>query len=258
MRWLLPLLLCACDEVAAERGIGEQCDPERACSAALLCLDGLCAERPTPPAPADATLPPVAHYDIVEVVETVSEVDVVADVPEVEDEVVAVTEMTLGPHDALTNPSETRLGLASGQAAAREVTAEVAAQPVAIEAVLAPPGAGIAACARYVPALWLPDVLGAFTVEPTWRAEAAIDVNASDAPTRLSLEGAPAIAPGQVRYGIVYDGPCIGFVYGPWLGLDASGDASSTFVWANVWIPGATLGLDGRWGLSLVVAVGLH
>jgi len=262
MRTLLPVLLAlaACDDTAPARGVGAQCDPERACAAPLLCLDGLCVERPVPPAPADATLPPVAHYDIVEVQSEDTEVVEVDDVtvPE-DDEVVTSIELALGPHDALTNPSDTRLGLAIGQAAARQVTVPAAALPVAIEAVLTSPSGtgGAAACGRYDLALWVADADGAFAVLPTWQSM-PIEVVAADDVVRLPLLDAPSLPAGELRYGLVFRGPCVGSTYPPWLGLDASGDPSSSFVWANVWIPGATLGLGGRWGLSLVVAVGLR
>lgn len=265
---------CGADDAssgATGGALGAECDPFAPCESPLLCLDGRCVARPAPPDVArDTEPPPLAHVDIVapdpdadasdadaasdDASDDAS--DVLDDGGDADAEIVGETELVLAPHEALENPSDTKLGLAPGQAAVRQVEVPEAASMAAIEAIAgAPGGAAQIACGLYAPALWLPEVGGDFAIMPTWRG-AAQPVRASDEPLRLAVEGdRPAIAPGPVRFGLVYEGPCPEATFGPWLVLDASGDPSDSFVWASAWIPGATLPLSGHWGLSLVVAV---
>ncbi|MFO0749249.1 MAG: hypothetical protein U1F43_26835 [Myxococcota bacterium] len=257
-------LASACGEASSERGAGAVCDPLARCDGALLCLDGRCVERPVPPAPPDTeTLPPLAHVDVVSSPDGESDAlsadDAASDADAPAGEVDGAsgeTRLVLGPHDALADPSDTKLGLAVGQAAVREVAVPAPAEVAGLEVVaVAPAGAQASACGLYAPVLWRPDGDGGFAVAPSWRAEAR-PLRASDAVISWAIDGErPTLAPGAVRFGLLYEGPCPDATFAPWLGLDASGDDSDSFVWAASWIPGHALALSGRWGLSLVVAL---
>ena len=252
---LLVLVLAACSTPMETRGEGAACDPTLVCDAPLVCVDGACAARPDAYIVPDAELPPQVIVDIVDVVtpeveDTERDVVVDSDAP---DEVGSELRVLLGPHDALVDPSDTRLGLAGGQAAAREVVVPGPAEVIGVEAVVSAPEGTSGACALYDVALWVDDPLTGFPVAPTFRST-AFHVSASTEPVRLDLAERVMVPAGRLRFGLVYGGPCEQS-FPPWLALDASGDASDTFVWANVWIPGASLSLDGRWGLSLAVAL---
>jgi len=252
-------------EAASPRGDGAPCDAETACAGDRLCVDGACVARGRAPEPATEPLAPPVWLDVVAPHEPDG-----ADVPDARDvteptdalddadavEVASELRIVLGPHDALADPSDTRLGLAVGQGAAREVEVPEAATAIALEVVPSVPAGLPGACGWYEAALWIPEPGGAFAAAPTWRSPPLLVATLTDV-AQVPLPERVPLPPGPLRFGLVYHGPCEAS-FAPWIAMDASGLTADSWVWAGVWIPGASLDLDGRWGLSLVVAVQLR
>lgn len=261
----LGVALGACaGEGAGSPGDGAACDAVTPCAGDRLCVDGRCELRAVPTPPEIEPLGPPAWLDIVSASDVVTsdadmtEPDVIDGVDRVDDdgsasEATSETRVLLGVHDALTDPSDTRMGLAAGQGAAREVVVVEPGEAVAIEVVMRAPVGAASACGWYELALWLPDARGIIVPEPAWRSAPRLVAAAADA-VDLALPERVPLPAGPVRFGLIYQGPCEAS-FAPWIGLDASGDASDSWVWAGVWIPGAALDLEGRWGLSLVIAL---
>ncbi|MCC6625042.1 MAG: hypothetical protein IT385_27590 [Deltaproteobacteria bacterium] len=247
-------------ESAAPPGEGAPCDAVTPCAGERLCVDGLCVARPTPPTrdwrEGGEPVAPAAWLDIVgsdATADVVAHDDADGTDAATEAEVASELRLVLGPHDALAEPADTRLGLVSGQGAAREVIVPAAAEAVAIDVVLRAPDGIATACGRYEVALWAPDAGGAFPVAPTWLS-APRAIATTDDVVRVALPERPPVEAGRLRFGLVFRGACEAS-FAPWIGLDASGDTGDSWVWADVWIPGAALDLEGRWGLSLVIGL---
>lgn len=261
--WLLALLAYAgCesgDGAAAPGGVGAACGPE-ACRAGLVCRDRLCSERGAAIV-SGPELPPVVTFDVVsaEVADVRDDAgdDDDGEVGEVRDEVTPGL-VFIGEHSADTAPSTMRLSLAEGQAAVRQfVVPPGPSQVIGLE-VYTTSIANAPACARFKLVVWLPDANGVFADGASWESEREALLNEAQVAQLVAAdEGAPLLAPGPVRAGLAYLGPCAGTSFNPWIALDQTGDTSDSFVWAGNWIPGSSLGLSGRWALRLVVGDGL-
>ncbi|PIE19377.1 MAG: hypothetical protein CSA66_02470, partial [Proteobacteria bacterium] len=172
----------------------------------------------------------------------------------------APTEVFVGEHTALVDPSDDALTLQGEQGAAAQLFVPAAGQPTVLE-VLAVDPLGVQGCGRYRPALWRPDAAagGAIASEPAWQG-AAVEVAGQALPQRVPLDGAPALPVGFVRAGLIYEGVCAGSVRQPLIATDASGIVDQTWVWiglgaAATWVDAATLRLSGRWALRLGVTI---
>lgn len=256
--WALGALL-ACDdgdESAVPGSIGAACGPTP-CEPGLVCRDGRCLER------ADATIedagpPPLIRFDVADSSLEALDAPESADSAPVAGDAVMEEVLFLGDHDALDDPSETRLTLGLGQAAMREVVVPDGPyrQPLVLE-VLATSVADLHACGRFAIELWVPDpASGTLAATPTWRSN-ELELYAAEVPQLLAMTGAPVVAPGPVRIGLSAVGSCEGATLPPWIVLDASGVVSDSFVWAGGWIAGVSLGLPGRWAVRLGVGAGL-
>jgi hypothetical protein len=267
MRRLILMLasLSACTEDLRQPVAGERCgDKDAACADGLVCVDGLCRVRPETPAPPTPPTPPVATFDIVAAPDLPAPTDTRQDdVPFETDTGPIVERLRLGAFDA-TAPADTRLALAIGQAAAAEIFVPINSRPELLRVTAWRPDT--ASCGLFRPLLWapralLPDGSATFGVFPDVIGLALpVEVRA-DTPTTIELpfpaELAPADGLGRAPYrvGARFEGPCTTSASTPFVLLDTSGDVADTFVWSEAWVPGADLGLPGRFALELQVVL---
>lgn len=271
MRWgLLAAHLAlgaACEESPPLPGPGERCAPSlpSACADGLACVDGLCRPLAPQPTPERPTPGPIATFDVVSP----------ADTPDASEPPDSTSETDTGPiveRVTLTtwdpdDPAETRLALAAGQAAAVGVFVPIESRPEQLLVVAWRPDAP--ACGLFRPLIWLPrtppgDPTGVdFPVMPDLIGVARPIPTAVGSPAFAALplpealeDGTPArLMRAPHRIGVRYEGPCTANDVAPYLQLDASGDTLDTWVWSDGWIPGADLGLPGRWAFALQLRV---
>jgi hypothetical protein len=260
----------ACEEDPALPGPGERCTTSlaSACADELVCVDGLCrprAQNPTPEVPGPDAL---ATFDIDSPEDTPDSTDT-TDSPDTSSDtdtgpiIERVTLTTWDPE----NPATTRLALGIGQAAAVGVFVPLDSRPEQLLVVAWRPDAP--ACGLFRPLVWLPrpsaddptvvdfpvmpDLIG--VARPIETAVGSQAFAALPLPETLEDGTAAKLARAPHRIGVRYEGPCTPNDVAPYLQLDASGDTRDTWVWSDAWIPGADLGLPGRWAFALQLRV---
>ena len=97
------------------------------------------------------------------------------------------------------------------------------------------------------------DDQGTWPLEPTWTGP-SLALLGRDIPQSVLLPDGPPVKIGAFRVGLLSVAACSTTPRQPRVLLDDSGLVAGTFVWARVgasatFIPGATLGLSGRWAL---------
>lgn len=288
------LLPAACDggagasDVVSGGGVGAMCSAVEACAGALLCVDGVCrvrAESPDAAAGSDASAPaiPDGLWDDVEAPDlpladagapdgqgdlenpdTDGPADTstdgssdgeVGDVGPVGDAIVLV----FGEDEADLHPGGGGLSLEVGQGWVTELTVPYAGRIVGMQALLLN-AFGPGSCARFAPAIWLPNAEGQFDDAPTWQGENGLALVGGAKPAIFFLSEKVPSKAGRIRLGLVLRGPCESEGPLPLLASDDSGDLSRTWLWApdalgSPWIDGELLGIEGRWGLSVLIEV---
>ncbi|MCB9730473.1 MAG: hypothetical protein H6746_18530 [Deltaproteobacteria bacterium] len=293
-RWLLALLLAlasgACGGASTEAslgaGEGESCAPQLPCAGDLLCVDGLCRVRaPGPDARATPDSPPPLPDGLWDDLPDVAAPD--QDVDEPLDAADADAAETIGPpedavdaevddtdagptgdaivlvfseDEAGMNPADTSLTLDDGQGWVTELTVPFSGQIVGMQALLVN-AFGPDSCARFWPAVWLPQPDGAFADTPTWQSPQSIALVGGPKPIVFFLAESVPSSAGRIRIGLIREGICeIGAPTMPVLRSDDSGDLSRTWLWVpdaagSPWIDGEDLGIEGRWGLAVLIEV---
>lgn len=259
-------VFAACADGEAPAALGDRCraSAPSACAPGLVCLDGLCRERPDAASPDELPLPPLATFDIVETaLEPDSEPPDTAPA-EVHDTRPDVERLVLGAFDA-AHPSELRLSLVVGQAAVREVLVPINSRPELARVTLWRPGAE-PSCGRYRPVLWAPRALlpeggATFGVFPDLVGEplALRLADGAATPFELPFPSAPPPA-GELgrapyRVGVRYEGPCPDTAATPHVLIDTAGPVPDTFVWSETFVPAAELSLPGRFAVALQIAI---
>lgn len=266
----LPLHLSGCEESSTIPGVGERCAPSlpSACADGLVCVDGLCKARSQGPSPETPPPGPIATFDVSDTVlpsdthDTTETTDSSA-APDTTPIIERVTVTTWDP----ANPAETRLALGMGQAAVVEVFIPIESRPEQLSVVAWRPDGP--ACGLFRALIWLPrtsprdpsavdfavmpDLIG--TARPVATAVGSPAFTALPLPEALPDTAPEPLARAPHRIGVRYEGPCTGSDVAPYIQLDASGDTLGTWVWSDAWIPGADLGLPGRWAFALQLRV---
>ncbi len=258
----LSALLAACSDTPTGAGPGFTCAaaPAPPCEPDLVCLDNVCRARPDAQSPAAIPLPPSASFDIV-LPDPPDIPDIVEDTSPPEPDLPPPERLLIGDFDD-TQPSDTRLGLAPGQAAAREVLVPAIATLELVRLRAWNPGP-TPACGRFRATLWPPRAVfpeggATFAITPDFIGPEQLVVAAASELVSIELPFAPLppiAGRAPYRFGALYEGPCEGATTTPFVLLDASGDATTSFVWAETWVPGDALELPGRWGLQLGIRV---
>ncbi len=286
--------VAACDGGAAASAApsggaeGAACTAAQACAGALLCVDGVCRVRagaPDAAAGPGRVLPPIPDglWDDVAAPD-IPALDAGApdagadlenqDIPELSD-APADAASDGGPGDigptgdaivfvfsedeAELHPGSGAISLEVGQGWVTELTVPYAGRIVGMQALLIN-AFGPGSCARFTPAIWLPNADGQFDDGPTWQGENGLALVGGAKPAIFFLpEKVPSKA-GRVRLGLVLRGPCETETPRPLLASDDSGDLSRTWLWApdalgSPWIDGELLGIDGRWGMAVLIEV---
>lgn len=270
---LFATLLCTsgCEDSSTVPGTGERCahgSVPSACAEGLVCVDGLCRQRTQGPLPETPPPGPIATFDV-------SDTAFAADVPDSLEPSDSSAETDTGPlieRVTLTtwdpaNPADTRLALGIGQAAAVDVFIPIESHPEQLFVVAWRPDGP--ACGLFRALIWLPrhppedPTVVDFAVMPDLigAARPVATTVGSPAFAALPLPEAPLDTPTEPlaraphRVGVRYEGPCTGSDVPPFIQLDSSGDLLGTWVWSDAWIPGADLGLPGRWAFALQLRV---
>lgn len=255
-------LACACGDDVSGAGLGFTCaaSPAPPCQPELVCLDTVCRLRPDAELPDPVGLPPSATFDIV-VPDPPDVPDLVQDTPTPEPDLPPPERLFIGDFDDSV-PSDTRLGLAVGQAAAREVLVPTIATLELVRVFAWNPGP-TEACGRFRATLWPPRAVfpeggATFAITPDFLGpeERVIVAPSARVTVDLPFSPLPPLA-GRAphRFGARYEGPCEDATSAPFVLVDASGDPTDSYVWAETWVPGDVLELTGRWGLQLGIRV---
>lgn len=288
------LLAAGCDGGAVTTAtvggaVGASCSAVQACEGVLLCVDGRCrvrvgapdaAEGPEPTVPSipdglwdDVAAPDVAASDLgapdagsepEEVADTLDPADAVADgtsdggggdIGPTGDAIVLV----FSEDEADLHPGSGAISLEVGQGWVTELTVPYAGKIVGMKVLLIN-AFGPSSCARFAPAIWLPNADGQFDDAPTWQGENGLALVGGAKPVNFFLSEKVASKAGRIRLGLVLRGTCETAAPMPLLASDDSGDLSRTWLWGpdalgSPWIDGGLLGIDGRWGLAVLIEV---
>ncbi|MEZ4266675.1 MAG: hypothetical protein R3F39_09880 [Myxococcota bacterium] len=267
---------------------GAECSPAQPCEGALLCLDGRCRVRAgapdataapgtvVPPIPDglwdDVALPDVATPDTGDA-SSGPDLDgpETADLPDTSsdagdgggpgdvgpsgDAIVLV----FSEDEAELHPGDQALSIELGQGWVTELTVPYAGSIVGMQVMLIN-AFGPGSCARFAPAIWLPNAAGEFEDAPTWRAENGLALVGGPKPVSFFLSQKVQSKAGRIRLGLILNGPCETVSPLPLMASDDSGDLSRTWLWApdatgSPWIDGELVGIDGRWGIAVLIEV---
>jgi hypothetical protein len=286
--------LAGCDgerrdaEAGAGASVGAACGPSVACEAALICVDGTCRARPGFPdaqlgPPSVVPVLPDGLWDDVPVpdVGAVDGSDGADDAAaqEVEDGAPSDTAQTsddggpdgdagpigdpivlvIGEDEADMSPGGTSLSLDPGQGWVTELTVPFSGGIVGVQALLLN-AFGPDSCGQFFVGIWLPDGDGDFADAPSWTSPDPLALVGGPKPLVFFIPAKVPSKAGRIRLGLIFQGPCSSGGPAPVMGSDDSGDLSRTWLWApdalgSPWIDGEILGIEGRWGLSVLIEV---